>query len=82
MPVEAPAPSSAPAFLPSFFRLAFANVVSNLMVPLASLVDIAFLGHLAEIHHLGGVASGCSACAPNFGILKRLKDCFYSIEIF
>jgi MATE family multidrug resistance protein len=26
------------------------------MVPLAGLVDTAFLGHLAEIHHLGGVA--------------------------
>ena len=26
------------------------------MVPLASLVDVAFLGHLSEIHHLGGVA--------------------------
>ena len=26
------------------------------MVPLASLVDVAFLGHLKEIHHLGGVA--------------------------
>ena len=26
------------------------------MVPLASLVDVAFLGHLSEIRHLGGVA--------------------------
>ncbi|HIK45455.1 MAG TPA: MATE family efflux transporter [Leptolyngbyaceae cyanobacterium M65_K2018_010] len=43
-------------FLPSFFRLAGVNILSNLMVPLASLVDTAFLGHLAEIHHLGGVA--------------------------
>jgi MATE family multidrug resistance protein len=39
-----------------FLRLALANVVANLMVPLAGLVDTAFLGHLAEIHHLGGVA--------------------------
>lgn len=39
-----------------FWRLALVNVVSNLMVPLASLIDVAFLGHLAEIHHLGGVA--------------------------
>ena len=39
-----------------FWRLALVNVVSNLMVPLASLIDTAFLGHLAEIHHLGGVA--------------------------
>ncbi len=26
------------------------------MVPLAGLIDVAFLGHLAEIHHLAGVA--------------------------
>ncbi len=39
-----------------FFRLAVVNVLSNLMVPLAGLVDTAFLGHLAEIRHLAGVA--------------------------
>ena len=39
-----------------FWRLALVNVVSNLTVPLASLIDTAFLGHLADIHHLGGVA--------------------------
>lgn len=41
---------------PRFFRLAVVNVVSNLMVPLAGLVDVAFLGHLAEIRNLAGVA--------------------------
>ena len=39
-----------------FWRLAAVNILSNLMVPLASLVDTAFLGHLAEIHYLAGVA--------------------------
>ena len=39
-----------------FWRMALVNVVSNLMVPLASLIDVAFLGHLSEIRHLGGVA--------------------------
>ncbi|MCG5059396.1 MAG: MATE family efflux transporter [Limnoraphis sp. WC205] len=39
-----------------FLQLATVNILSNLMVPLASLVDIAFLGHLSEIHHLAGVA--------------------------
>lgn len=39
-----------------FWRLAVVNVVSNLMIPLASLIDVAFLGHLSEIRHLGGVA--------------------------
>lgn len=39
-----------------FWQLAIVNVISNLMVPLASLVDVAFLGHLTEIKHLAGVA--------------------------
>ncbi|MGF1589219.1 MAG: guanitoxin biosynthesis MATE family efflux transporter GntT [Pleurocapsa sp.] len=39
-----------------FWRLALLNILSNLMVPLASLVDTAFLGHLTEISHLAGVA--------------------------
>jgi MATE family multidrug resistance protein len=39
-----------------FFRLASINILSNLMVPLAGLVDVAFLGHLTEIRHLAGVA--------------------------
>jgi multidrug resistance protein, MATE family len=44
------------AFLRQFSRLAIVNILSNLMVPLAGLLDVAFLGHLAEIHHLAGVA--------------------------
>ncbi len=39
-----------------FWRLAIVNIVSNLTVPLASLVDTAFLGHLTEISYLAGVA--------------------------
>ncbi|HBB35824.1 MAG TPA: MATE family efflux transporter [Cyanobacteria bacterium UBA9273] len=42
-------------FLRRFFQLAIVNILSNLMVPLAGLVSIAFLGHLAEIRHLAGV---------------------------
>ncbi|WP_404791218.1 guanitoxin biosynthesis MATE family efflux transporter GntT [Altericista sp. CCNU0014] len=42
--------------LHQFFRLAIANILANLMVPLAGLMDVAFLGHLAEIRHLAGVA--------------------------
>lgn len=44
------------ALLGYFLRLAVVNVLSNLMVPLAGLVDLAFLGHLTEIHYLSGVA--------------------------
>lgn len=43
-------------FLKQFGRLAIANILSNLLVPLAGIVDTAFLGHLADVHHLGGVA--------------------------
>lgn len=39
-----------------FFGLAIANVLSNIMVPLASTLSVIFLGHLSEIHHLAGVA--------------------------
>ncbi len=42
--------------LPRFTRLAAINIVSNLMVPLAGLVDVAFLGHLSEVKYLAGVA--------------------------
>ncbi len=52
----APDTARSPAFLPSFLKLAAANIISNLMVPLAALVDTAFLGHLDDIRHLGGVA--------------------------
>jgi len=38
-----------------FFRLAIVNILSNLLVPLAGLISIAFLGHLMEIRHLAGV---------------------------
>lgn len=44
------------AFYQRFFRLATVNVLSNLMVPLASLLDMAFLGHLPNIDYLAGVA--------------------------
>lgn len=39
-----------------FFQLAIVNILSNLMVPLAGLIDVAFLGHLTDIRHLAGVA--------------------------
>ncbi|GAB1542955.1 guanitoxin biosynthesis MATE family efflux transporter GntT [Scytonema sp. NUACC21] len=43
-------------FVPRYFQLALANVLSNIMIPLANLVSVIFLGHLSEIHHLVGVA--------------------------
>lgn len=55
-PPIAPGANYPPAFWPSFLKLTAANIVSNLMVPLAALVDTAFLGHLDDIRYLGGVA--------------------------
>jgi MATE family multidrug resistance protein len=43
-------------FLRRFLQLAIVNIVSNLLVPIAGLLDVAFLGHLSEIRHLAGVA--------------------------
>lgn len=42
--------------LPRFFRMASVNALSNLMVPLATILSAAFLGHLSSINHLAGVA--------------------------
>lgn len=44
------------SFLIRFIRLSTVNILSNLMVPLAGLVDVAFLGHLPELYNLAGVA--------------------------
>lgn len=41
-----------------FARLALLNILANLTVPLAGLVDLAMLGHLEEIRYLAGVALG------------------------
>jgi MATE family multidrug resistance protein len=41
-----------------FLRLSGPNIASNLLVPLASAIDIALLGHLGEVEDLAGVALG------------------------
>ncbi len=49
-------PSKTAGWTLPFFKLAIANTTSNLMVPLAGLIDTAFLGHLSEVRYLNGVA--------------------------
>ena len=39
-----------------FFRLTALNILANVTAPLAGLVDVAMLGHLADIRFLAGVA--------------------------
>jgi len=41
-----------------FLHLTGINILANLTVPLAGLVDVAMLGHLDEIRYLAGVALG------------------------
>lgn len=38
-----------------FLRLAAVNILSNLTVPVAGIIGVAFLGHLGDIRHLAGV---------------------------
>ena len=40
----------------SLLQLAITNVLANLTIPLASLSNVAFLGHLNNTYHLSGVA--------------------------
>lgn len=49
-------PPSRPTLLRRFWRLTALNILANVTVPLASLIDTALLGHLADIRFLAGVA--------------------------
>lgn len=42
----------------AFFQLSLPNILSNLTVPLAGIIDTALLGHLEDITPLAGVALG------------------------
>lgn len=61
-------------FLPRFCRLSFVSVLSNMMVPLAGLVDTAFLGHLADIRHLAGVILASILFDYLYRVLKFLRS--------
>ena len=59
--------------LPRFFRLAIANILSNVIVPLASTLSIFFLGHLPEIRHLAGAALAGSLINNLYMVLGFLR---------
>ncbi|AFZ28180.1 putative efflux protein, MATE family [Cylindrospermum stagnale PCC 7417] len=42
-------------FIPRYLQLALANVLSSIMVPLANIASVIFLGHLEDIRHFAGV---------------------------
>ncbi|MEB3148513.1 MAG: guanitoxin biosynthesis MATE family efflux transporter GntT [Sphaerospermopsis sp.] len=43
------------SFILRYLRLAVANVLSSIMIPLANALSVIFLGHLEEIRHFAGV---------------------------
>ena len=45
-------------FLYRFLKMAALNVASNIMIPLAGIMSVAFLGHLSNISYLAGVSLG------------------------
>lgn len=59
--------------LPRFFRMLPANLLSNIMVPLATIFSTSFLGHLEEIHHLAGVALAGNLLSFLFLLLVSLR---------
>ncbi|MDB9465187.1 guanitoxin biosynthesis MATE family efflux transporter GntT [Dolichospermum circinale] len=61
-------------FLGRFYRLTSISVLSNMMVPLAGLVDIAFLGHLTDIRYLAGVILGTILFDYLYRVLKFLRS--------
>ncbi|MEC4814727.1 MAG: guanitoxin biosynthesis MATE family efflux transporter GntT [Scytonema sp. PMC 1069.18] len=57
-----------------FSRLAIINILSGIMVPLAGLVDIAFLGHLADIRYLAGVVLATILFDYLYRVLKFIRS--------
>ena len=61
-------------FLGRFYRLASISVLANMMVPLAGLVDIAFLGHLTDIRHLAGLILATILFDYLYRVLKFMRS--------
>jgi MATE family multidrug resistance protein len=61
-------------FLLRFFRLSSVSILSNMMVPLAGLVDTAFLGHLDQVRFLAGVILGSILFDYLYRVLKFLRS--------
>ena len=61
-------------FLGRFYRLVSVSVLANMMVPLAGLVDIAFLGHLTDIRHLAGVILATILFDYLYRVLKFMRS--------
>jgi multidrug resistance protein, MATE family len=73
-PLSFSLPSRYSSFLPRFSQLAIVSVLSNLMVPLAGIVDTAFLGHLSNIDLLAGVILASILFDYLYRILKFFRN--------
>ncbi len=60
-------------FLSRFSRLAIVNVLSNIIVPIASLLSIAFLGHFTELANLAGVGTAAVLVSYIYRLLGFLR---------
>jgi MATE family multidrug resistance protein len=60
-------------FLTRFSRLAVVNVLSNIIVPIASLLSIAFLGHFTELANLAGVGTAAVLVSYIYRLLGFLR---------
>ncbi|MGH7998493.1 MAG: guanitoxin biosynthesis MATE family efflux transporter GntT [Brasilonema sp.] len=60
-------------FLSRFYKLASVSVLSNMMIPLAGMVDIAFIGHLPDLHDLAGVIVATILFDYLYRVLKFLR---------
>lgn len=60
-------------FLSRFLKLAIANVLSYIMVPLAGTISVAFLGHLTDIHYFAGVTLSTSLFSYIYSIVSFLR---------
>ena len=56
-----------------FLKLANLNILSTISVPIAGLVDTAFLGHLSDISHLAGVAIASVIVTFIYGTCEFLR---------
>lgn len=61
-------------FIPRFSQLAFASILSNIMVPISGLVDAAFLGHLPDISQLAGVILAAILFEYLYRVLNFLRS--------
>ncbi len=56
-----------------FFSLALPSILTNLTIPLASIVDLALLGHFSDVKQLGGVALGAIILNSLYWIFSFLR---------